>query len=215
MQLNFLDIQHFYHLPCHVYWKDKKGVYLGSNDYPAMVAGVKSKGSDFIGLTDLDICIKPHATIFRMNDKTVLEELKPLILLEEVKFLQGVEYTVLSHKYPVFNQQGKPAGVLGLSFILSKENALPNFNSEVPLLNFHHTSKHNLDHLTPRQLDCLYLLVMGKTAKQISQTLKLSVRTVEHHLTAIKKKYACPSRSDLITKALKMPCIKNKLFALS
>jgi len=65
--------------------------------------------------------------------------------------------------------------------------------------------------LTQRQEECLYYLAQGKTAKEIAIILNLSNRTVEHHLDAVKLKYCCTSRSDLISKALKLPFIKNRL----
>lgn len=56
--------------------------------------------------------------------------------------------------------------------------------------------------LTNRQLQCLRLLINGQTAKQISEKLHLSIRTVEHYLEAIKHKLDCHSRAELIIKAV-------------
>lgn len=212
MSLSYLDIKHLYHLPCHVYWKDREGVYLGSNDYHAEVAGVPFKGSDIIGLKDFDFYTEDSATVFRTNDQTVLEAAKAITCVEDVKYIQGIEYKVLTYKQPLFNKQDNPSSVLGLSFILSQENVLENFTQLIPKLHLEQKGN-NSDHLTPRQKDCLYHLVLGQSAKQIAKALNLSVRTVEHHLEVIKRKYHCTSRSRLICKALSLPFIKEKLLA--
>jgi DNA-binding CsgD family transcriptional regulator len=67
------------------------------------------------------------------------------------------------------------------------------------------------NYLTDRQIGCLYHLVMGKTIKQTAEALKLSPRTVEHYLEAIKLKLGCRSRSDLISKALSMSVIRERI----
>ncbi len=67
--------------------------------------------------------------------------------------------------------------------------------------------------LTERQTDCLYYLVLGMTIKQIGETMGLSARTVEHYLEAVKSKLQCKTRVDLISKALKMRNIKERLSA--
>jgi len=65
--------------------------------------------------------------------------------------------------------------------------------------------------ITTRQADCLYYLVQGHTAKQIGAILSLSHRTIEHHIDALKNKYQCASRAELIMKALKMDFIQMRL----
>lgn len=65
--------------------------------------------------------------------------------------------------------------------------------------------------LTDQQLECLFHLVKGKTIRKIGETMKLSHRTVEHYLEAVKIKLSCKTREELIAKAFLMPAIKNKL----
>jgi DNA-binding CsgD family transcriptional regulator len=65
--------------------------------------------------------------------------------------------------------------------------------------------------LTQRQSDCLFYLAQGKSAKEIAEILNISKRTVEHHINAVKSKYNCFSRSDLVAKAMSIPAIKNRL----
>lgn len=65
--------------------------------------------------------------------------------------------------------------------------------------------------LTDRQTDCLLYLVKGMTIKEIAKELNLAPKTIEHYLTTVKTKLNCHSRSSLITRALTMQTIKERL----
>ncbi|USO01441.1 MAG: helix-turn-helix transcriptional regulator [Alphaproteobacteria bacterium] len=52
--------------------------------------------------------------------------------------------------------------------------------------------------LSKRESECLRLLSLGKTAKEIGRTLDLSHRTVESYISNIRQKTALNSRSDLV-----------------
>ena len=52
--------------------------------------------------------------------------------------------------------------------------------------------------LTARENDCVKLLILGKSLKEIASCLGLSPRTVEFHVNQIKKKTGCYSKSKLI-----------------
>jgi DNA-binding CsgD family transcriptional regulator len=64
----------------------------------------------------------------------------------------------------------------------------------------------NADHsplsLSEKQEACLFLLIRGKTIKQIGKILKKSPRTIEGHLEAIKHKLNSSTKSQLIEKAM-------------
>lgn len=77
----------------------------------------------------------------------------------------------------------------------------------------YHLMSHNENDLQfpKRQFDCLFHLVQGMTVKEIGKFLNISPRTVEDHLTIIKKRLDCSSRSSLISKALTLRAIKERL----
>jgi DNA-binding CsgD family transcriptional regulator len=58
------------------------------------------------------------------------------------------------------------------------------------------------DGLTPKESICLFYILRGKSNKQISLILSISQRTVEAHVTKIKNKLQCHSRSQLIENSL-------------
>lgn len=56
-------------------------------------------------------------------------------------------------------------------------------------------------HLSQRQIECLIYLSKGMTARQMSEIMELSPRTVEHYLNTTKIKLGCSQRSSLLKRA--------------
>lgn len=52
--------------------------------------------------------------------------------------------------------------------------------------------------LPDQQMKCLALLASGFTVKKIAHQLNLSIRTVEHYISHIRKKTACRSSLELV-----------------
>ncbi len=51
--------------------------------------------------------------------------------------------------------------------------------------------------LTKRESDCILQLLKGKSAREISEALGITKRTVEHYLENIKQKFNCLNKSEL------------------
>jgi DNA-binding NarL/FixJ family response regulator len=61
------------------------------------------------------------------------------------------------------------------------------------------TTRTNPAGLTDRQLDILRLLAGGRTNAEIAARLVVSVRTVDHHVSAVLQKLGVTSRRDAVT----------------
>lgn len=106
------------HMPGHVYWKDKNGVYLGCNNRQAKSLGFQH-GYEIVGKTDFDLPWGDgKAEIFRRNDIHIMETGKTEII-EEKSQVDGKDAIVLSHKSPMRNKQGEITGILGISIDIS------------------------------------------------------------------------------------------------
>lgn len=77
------------------------------------------------------------------------------------------------------------------------------FMKETAIRNFQLTGDLDGEVLTNRQLNCVIYLLEGKTAKEIGRTLGLSYRTVESHLSNLKARFNCSTKSELINKLIK------------
>jgi DNA-binding CsgD family transcriptional regulator len=68
--------------------------------------------------------------------------------------------------------------------------------------NYHVANQQILYDLSPREMECLFYLLRGKSNKQIAVVLDLSPRTVESYIDQVKAKMRCNTRSELIEKAI-------------
>ncbi len=193
-----------------IYWKDKKGKYIGVNNmFTDYLYASTVRPDDIVGHTDRDFIWVNEAPQLEKNDREVIYTENSKSIIEPCKCVDKEVKFFVSHKTPLRSRDGKILGVFGISYLLGKDNLVPAnlqiFNHSQSVIDEKINSK-----LTMRQLDCLYHLVKGCSIKQIAKELSLSPRTVEHYIDAIKQKLNCESRVELISLALKLPAIKNR-----
>jgi len=96
-----------------IYVKDLEGRYiLGNNTWRRRSApGV----ADPIGLTDFDLFSEDVAASLRENDRRTLETLTPLNWEEAATDETGERVDYYSVKFPLFDSEGKPYAVCGMS----------------------------------------------------------------------------------------------------
>ncbi len=97
-------------LPGYVYWKNKKGIYIGCNELFAQDLGFSST-KDIIGKTDYDLSLKNKMEKIRENDQKVIK-LGTAIIVEEGNYW--------SRKIPLRNKTGEIIGILSISLNLAK-----------------------------------------------------------------------------------------------
>ncbi len=183
----------FHGVAVHIYWKDRSGKYLGCNELQAKNAGFESPNI-MVNQTDNELgWVTPKtANQFKITNERIMQTQKAEFLIESAVLTDTTYIEAYSYKSPLV-LNNKILGIKGVSILLEKKFAVI------------HPS------LSSQQEECLYCLVQGMTIKQIARVMNLSPKTVEHYLEMIKNKLNCSSRYQLISAAIKMPCIKNRL----
>jgi PAS domain S-box-containing protein len=102
------------HIPCAVFWKDSRSVYLGCNDQSARDVGLASP-EEAVGKTDRDMPMTPEEADFYVRcDREVIESGRPLLNIEETQRRpDGQVATLLTNKVPLRDAAGRIVGVLG------------------------------------------------------------------------------------------------------
>lgn len=101
-------------MPANIYWTDREGEALGCNKNVLNLHGIKSK-EDYVGKTYNDLFEKEEARLIKKTDFEVMRSGKAKIL-EETAIKSGkVVATYLTHKAPLFDNQGNVIGLLGVS----------------------------------------------------------------------------------------------------
>ncbi|OAI48280.1 hypothetical protein AYO45_05190 [Gammaproteobacteria bacterium SCGC AG-212-F23] len=205
--LNLIDVSK-YHI--HLYAKDLQGRYIDNNDYFAKDTGF-TKAEEMLGMTDFDFHFLSHeeAAGLRNNDIQIMKLAQPKVLIEPVSLYDKRKMIAISYKSPLYSANKKLLGINGISIILEKNqfysSIFPSIREDVTTA----FSSLSSVKLTTREIECLYHLVKGKTAKAIGKILSISRRTVEQHLENCKRKLKCANKQELIEKSLKLQEIKN------
>jgi len=192
--------------------KDTNSIIRSMSKNYAMLAGWENEAS-CCGMTDYDIRSEAveSASEFIKYDQKVLASGKKMITLEIQKYTQGWKLILLD-KNPIKDDNGKIIGLFLSSIDVSHAASMRAY------LKIHQDSRYtsktyhpaiytlNEDHhplpLTEKQENCLFLLIRGKSIKEIAKILALSPRTIESHLDAIKYKLNCNSKAEIIEKAI-------------
>ncbi|MHC4270030.1 MAG: PAS domain-containing protein, partial [Planctomycetota bacterium] len=95
-----------------IYLKDTQGKYILINRQYQDIFHVTKE--EIVGKTDYDIFPKEMADAFQANDRKVLKAQAPLEM-EEVALRDDGPHTYISIKFPLFDSNGIPYGVCGIS----------------------------------------------------------------------------------------------------
>lgn len=104
--------------PENIYWKDLNSVYVSCSDVLAHWAGFPS-AQDIIGKTDHDLSWKQQADSFIAHDRKVMALNKADVIEEAQMLASGDWILVRTIKAPFYDEQGRIAGVSGLSIDIS------------------------------------------------------------------------------------------------
>lgn len=205
-------------------------IFMESNNECAVLFGF-NKSKDLVGLTDYDIPCKlvECADIFQKQDRQVMLSEEPLKVIAMHFCANNEPKMLLTTKSPLYDNKNNIIGTLGWCVDISK--ALNNIhqlfvniatqskNKKNPLSNSYiigdTASTYLTMQLSPRQLECLFFLLRGKTYKEIARILELSPRTIEKHVDILKEKFSSQSKNELINNAIEkgfMYLIPESLF---
>ena len=158
----------------------------------------------------LDVVTFGNSIIFRdkqqgrskENNEIFNVDLTAVYRIENNKVQESWLMTDVCFNYTANAQKGESDGITG------HQTALINTNIDTAYKMFTQTIKKKLQRdyakieLSPREMECLFYTLGGRTAKEIAHTLDLSARTIEHYLDNLKTKLNCNSKSELRRKLI-------------
>jgi DNA-binding CsgD family transcriptional regulator len=167
-----------------------------------------------VDLTDFDIPCEAvkAAEQFRTLDQKVINSSTFVLSIYMCNYSFGWK-TLISNKMPIQREGGQIIGVYGQVIDISNTNmfnwclTLNQFDQKfisakntpvIYILN----QEHSPLPLSKQQQACVFLLVRGKSMKEIANILNLSVRTIESYFMIIKLKLGCTNKSQIIEKAI-------------
>ncbi|MHB1948178.1 MAG: response regulator transcription factor [Gammaproteobacteria bacterium] len=206
---NTLHFDLFNQLPGYIGWKNTNFEHEGCNRNLANILGLKDiceiKGlrDEYFNPDDEDL-IQFH----RQNDVSALcgETIKAL---HKSTFPYDGSYYYFIKK-PILNRENHIIGILyhcqefaNSKFLIALNHFDRRKMPSAMTPNYYYVHDHlNPFKLSERELESLFFMLRGKSAKQIAQILKLSQRTIESYAEQIKNKLGCRNKTEVLCLAI-------------
>lgn len=197
--------------------KDENSTFLYANEAYARLLGLASH-LDVIGRSDFDM---PGRTVecapdFQAQDKDVMDTRRARRIFDWHPYANGDWQAHIFTKTPLVNIEGDVVGTIFHGDDLSQRPDCQLLGTLLSRLHCagHHGSpgqqaSYGIDvsdrakpDLSPRMREVLFFTVRGWNAKKIAQVLRLSPRTVEAHVEALKRAFLARNRSQLVDAAM-------------
>jgi two-component system aerobic respiration control sensor histidine kinase ArcB len=157
-------------MPGHVYWLNSDNVYEGCNDNQARSFGLSSR-HNITGKRNCDLIMDSQiCEIIDKNNLAVIKEGKIQILEERAILHDGIERIYLSHKLPIFDQEQKVIGLLGISLDISEHKKYENdlkIGLEQTNLSLEHIVSNMPNHVYWKNAEGVYLGCNNRQAQTI------------------------------------------------
>jgi len=191
--------------------KTPESTIIATTNFNAKLLGCRHQ-DNLIGKTDYDYPSQASefARHFLEEDHKVLMEQKCCTFLNIIKYKDEQWRLVISEKWPVFNHNNDLIAIASKARFLDYSDCLAKpflnldnlFNNKQTILSSY--SVDDFSSLTPKEQECLFFLLRGKTAKQIATLMRINHRTVESYFEKIKLKMNCINKADLIEKSFNL-----------
>ena len=174
--------------------KDAEHRFIASNSVFSRLAG---KTTDcLIGLNDFDMPWAESAGIYVNHEKDILRGYHYSV----VEPLNGTTpVNLITTKKIIYDAVGKPAGTIATAVEITQNINFFNLagkSESIKVCNY--GEKYNL---TAMESKIMYFLLKGLKRAAISESAGVSLKSVDFHLTNIKKKFRADSTTELVTLA--------------
>lgn len=201
--------------------KDLEGKFRLSNNMTSEALGFKDC-REMLNLEITDHSMRCGASelanLFDYQDAFAMSN-KKRVKNVAIAYFNGGYKVLLGHKTPILNSKSECTGLLTASFdatsatsvlpwiMLAKKDKETEFGEQYTYLiaeDEDYCVNDRLEKFTKKQALCSFLLMRGKTAKEIASIMSISKRTAEAYINAIKEKLDCSSKSDIIDRMIEV-----------
>ncbi len=197
------SLDKIFQLPCNIYFDSYDHIAVNMNELSVKTCGYIS-AQDIIGRSGLEFFTKETALRGARNQIEVMKTGKMNIIQDTLIRHDDVPYSYVSISFPWYSEENKILGVFGCSFSQQAiaegfmnlyELGLLSKPKKPPVLSISFNK-----HFSRREIQCIELIMQGKSPKEIAKFLDLSYRTIEHYIANIKDKFNVKTKAELMVK---------------
>jgi DNA-binding CsgD family transcriptional regulator len=203
------DIEIIEQLPGYIGWKDNTFCYLGCNRNLSSILQLKHTDK-IIGTRDNDLpgCTEELFQFHKYNDELVLNGHTVKYIHKSASPYDGSFFYFI--KKPMVDRDNNITGLIFHCIEFIKNTFFEKlyhadkkyYSSVVSQTHYQIDKKDDPLKLSTRELECLFCILRGMTAKQIGERIQLSKRTIESYIENIKNKFGCRTKSELFDSAI-------------
>ncbi len=203
------EIEIIEQLPGYIGWKDTTFRYLGCNSNLTKILKLKHTNK-IIGAMDNDLlgCTEKLFQFHKNNDELALNGQTVKYIHKSAPPYDGSFFYFI--KKPIIDRDNNITGLIFhcIEFIKNTffeklhQADKKNYSSDMSPSHYQIDKNDDPFKLSTRELECLFCILRGMTAKQIGERIQLSKRTIESYIENIKNKFGCRTKSELFDSAI-------------
>lgn len=186
-----------------IWAKDKNFRYIYCNEYYAKAAGLDSP-NQIVGKSDDQMPWREQADFFRTGDQVVFDGSGTRINVPETEIRADGIRDILVTENQLLDKNGECTGLIGSYIDITGkrlENKVGYFDQSVS--RYYLGEVFGNEYLTWREIEVLKKVLLGYSAKQAAEVLKISPKTVESHIDKLRIKLQATTKGDIIATAIK------------
>lgn len=187
------------HLPGSIFLLDPESVTLACNTHAWQQVKLDHV-TDLVGYNTSEIEQKlgwPTELVGRAvaHDKKVLRE--ALSIHQETIIVGDLKNILLCKKEAIYDDNGKPLGILGFSLPIQTINQKIHWNKEKDDITIILNDDHSV-RLSVREFSILQEIVNGQSSVDIAKKYAISSKTVETYVMRVKCKFHCEKQREIV-----------------
>lgn len=169
--------------------------------------------SEILGQSDFEMpWTKEQALLYRADDLLIIKNREPkLNYLEFQQAKTGEERINLVSKWPIISADNQVIGLICIYNNMMDSHILLTNSEAHKNRTFSIAINDGIIRFSPKETKILYYLIRGKSARDISEKLNISNRTVEGYIENIKNKMMVSKKSEIIEKIIDIILDVSKL----
>jgi DNA-binding CsgD family transcriptional regulator len=191
-----------------VAYKDLDHRLLHVNQKTLQYNGLKNL-KDIVNKRDSDLSWHDYSEIYEKQETDAVNGVL-YSALHPGTDIDGRDFLFFNRKYPWRDEKNNIIGIICHSVEIENSDLIALGHKLKKNAHFASSPIHYLGkpcgiekyHFTPREQECLFFMIRGKTAKCIAKIIGISYRTVEYYFEKIKIKMQCHTKSEVINKAI-------------
>lgn len=190
------------HLNIYVWAKDKNYKYIFCNEHFAAAAGLDSP-EQVVGKSDVQLPWRKFAEHYQVGDYGVLQGHARINVPDVAATINNIK-DILVTESQLLNKDNKCIGIVGSCVDITGKQLVKKTGYYDPAKNRYYLNDEILGdaYLSGREITVFKHILLGYSAREIGEKIKISPKTVESYIETIRLKLQAKNKGEIIATAI-------------